>query len=765
MVQTKELKEIHELAKERFQEVVDFEGSERSLMLDDKEFSLGEDNAQWNGDDVSSRERSGRSFLTIMRSNQFTDHIKNNARKNKPSIKISPTDEGAQEDAAKRRQGLVRHIQYESKANQARQAGFDDSVDEGRGHWIVKTEYIEDTFNSKIVIEPIKDARSVYMDWRRQRPDYSDCEYGFILTHISRDEFADKYPKASIDAWSGEEKNYWYNADDVTVAEYYCIKYTTRNLIEVEENGQTRILFEDELEDIDPKSLNITQEREVEDPSWDWYKMSGLEILDSEKLPFKEIPIITSIGKEDTVEGDWVCKGLIRDIKAPLRLYNFVSSNEADIIAKAPRAPWVGAEGQFEGYEQDYENSNTSDIPFLQYKPVTLSNGTQAPPPQRAQYSIDLSNITQQKISIIEDIKAITGIYDASLGMRSNESSGVAIRAREQQGDTANYHYIDNFTMAIAHEGRVINSALNAVYDTHRTVTIREDNEEESLLEINGEGDIGLGEGNFNTVVSVGPSFNTQREEQAAGMMEMFTQVPLVQNVASDLVVRSQDWVGKDKLADRLEFATEQQFQGITTQTKPDGKNAEADLLKQKLNQAQQQINQIGQQAQQLQEALQKADADKQASEAMKAQNEQQKIQLDAQRVRLEEMKIQGELSLKGKEIESKAMISDLDSATQVQMNTDNNQVKMIEIQVNQNQSEKEIEADLSKAKEANLTALETSKQVPQIEPKKEEKIEKPKEVKQASQTINIDSGTGKRTSVITPNGKGGYNVESKESK
>lgn len=137
---TEEYRKIHERAKEQFEEIHEFEASERILMGDDKDFALGENNKQWLEDDWKARANSGRSYLTIMRSNQFTDHIKNQNRQNKPSIKISPTDEGAQEKVAERRQGLIRNIQYESKAQQARQEGFDDCVDEGRGHWVVKTE-------------------------------------------------------------------------------------------------------------------------------------------------------------------------------------------------------------------------------------------------------------------------------------------------------------------------------------------------------------------------------------------------------------------------------------------------------------------------------------------------------------------------------------------------------------------------------------------------------------------------------------------------
>lgn len=755
-----ELAEIHALAKERFQEILDFESSERDNMLDDKAFSVGENNAQWDDRDAKSRQNSGRTFLTIMRSNQFTDHIKNQNRQNKPAIKISPTDQGANEEEAKRRQGLVRKIQYESKASQARQIGFDDAVDEGRGHWIVKTQFVPGTFDKEIIIEPIENSQSVYMDWRRQRPDYSDCKYGFKITRKSRKEFEKEHPDVSIEPWQGGQENFWYTAKDVTIAEYYVEQYKPRTLVKVkglDDRGQeaTKDIWLDEIPD--PESVEIVQRREVDDPYWMWYKMTGAEIIDQEPLPWKEIPIITVIGKENVVEGRWSCKGLIRDIKAPLRLYNFVSSNEADIIAKAPRAPWVGAEGQFEGHEDEYANSNTSDIPYLEYKPVSLG-GQMAPPPQRAQFSVDLSNIAMQKANIIEDIKAITGIYDASVGNRSNETSGVALKRREAQTNTANFHYMDNLAMAMTHEGRVINSGIPIIYDTKRTVTTRADNEEEELLKINHGEDDGFSYGNFNVTVSVGPSFNTQREEQAAGMMELLGAVPLAQDVAADLVVRSQDWVGKDELADRLMFAIEQQAPGITTQQKPKGGNEQLVFLQQQLAQCQQQLAQASQQAQQLSEALEKSGADKNAAAAGKVEIDRANVQIEVKRLELEQAKLQGQmqieqakLQIEAKKLDQDMLKADLSAETALTIN------------------HKTLEVDLIKTEATNtakIRELHTAKMLETPEPKEEKEAEETEKetVKESTVTKTKDgykvavkdqSGMVIKNSVIKKDGSG----------
>ena len=258
--------------------------------------------------------------------------------------------------------------------------------------------------------------------------------------------------------------------------------------------------------------------------------------------------------------------------------------------------------------------------------------------------------------------------------------------------------------MAIAHEGRLINDAIGIVHDMPTTVTMRNDQDEEYLQKINTDETNTVGKGNFNVTVSVGPSFNTQREEQAAGMMEMFTSVPLVQNVAADLVVRSQDWIGKDALADRLEYATEKQFPGITTQSKSEDEDDEVNFLKQQLQAAQQQIQEIGQQAQQMQEALQKADADGKAEKVGKVQIEMQKLEIEKQRVLLEKMKIQGELQLRKEEIEIDAMKADLDSETKRSINRDSIEADLIKNQVETN---KELRRLRIEAREDDVTELE----------------------------------------------------------
>jgi hypothetical protein len=67
-------------------------------------------------------------------------------------------------------------------------------------------------------------------------------------------------------------------------------------------------------------------------------------------------------------------------------------------------------------------------------------------------------------------IKSTIGMYEQSLGQKGNETSGRAITAREKQGDTATFNYVNNWHMAIALTGRIAVEVLPKFYDTQRIV-------------------------------------------------------------------------------------------------------------------------------------------------------------------------------------------------------------------------------------------------------------------------------------------------------
>jgi hypothetical protein len=143
------------------------------------------------------------------------------------------------------------------------------------------------------------------------------------------------------------------------------------------------------------------------------------------------------------------------------------------MLALAPKAPFIGYGGQFEGYENQWKTANTTNWPYLEVNPdVTDGMGATLPLPQRAPPPLAQTGLIQAKMGASDDIKSTTGQYDSSLGATSNERSGKAILARERQGDVGTYHYGDNLNKAIRYATRQLIDLIPKIYDTERIARI-----------------------------------------------------------------------------------------------------------------------------------------------------------------------------------------------------------------------------------------------------------------------------------------------------
>ena len=204
-----------------------------------------------------------------------------------------------------------------------------------------------------------------------------------------------------------------------------------------------------------------------------WCKINGYEILEERDWAGKFIPVVRVVGNEFEVDGRLYVSGLVRNAKDAQRMYNYWVSQEAEMLALAPKAPFIGYGGQFEGYEDKWKTANTNNWPYLEVNPdVTDGQGAVLPLPQRAQPPMAQTGLIQAKMGASEDIKSTTGQYDASLGATSNERSGRAILAREKQGDTGTYHFVDNYSRAVRYIGRQIIDLAPKIYDTQRIARI-----------------------------------------------------------------------------------------------------------------------------------------------------------------------------------------------------------------------------------------------------------------------------------------------------
>src|SRR4030095_7000535 len=313
--------------------------------------------------------------------------------------------------------------------------------------------------------------------------------------------------------------------------------------------------------------------------------------------------------------------------------------------------------------------ANIRNFPYLQYKPRSVGNEL-APPPQRQVYEPPVQAITQAEMGAVDHLKAATGIYDASLGNRSNETSGIAIRRRQQEGDIANYHFIDNLTTAITHEGKILVDLIPKIYDTPRVVRIIGEDGNDRKVTVNEpfvdkltqmQKYYALKAGRYDIAVNVGPSYATKRQESAESMMQFAQVAPQMVPMYADLLVTAMAWPAADAIADRI---------------RPPGIPKEGDPPIPP--QARQMIQQLQQQNQMMQQALEEQqriiDANKMqidAQERMQLRDIQSKLELQAQKIGADvtqaTQKVRADVAQTESKVDSQESIAQLNAEVKLQ--------------------------------------------------------------------------------------------------
>lgn len=530
----------------------------RLKALDDLRYRAGD---QWPEEIVRQRRMESRPCLTINRLPQFVRQITNDQRQNRPAIKVSPVDDYADKEKAKILQGIIRHIEVSSQAATAYDKAFAGAVTKGFGYMRLVTDYAdESSFDLELKIEPIYDDFSVYIDPYAKKPDGSDMQWAFVAETISKENYEHLYGEsklASMD-WRGLGHHYqdWISKDSCLVVEYFWKEYKKRTLCKVLFDDQIEIMFKEDL----PQGFEgIIEQREVEECVVHWDKLNGVETLESTIWPGKDIPIIPVYGEEIFVDGERIFEGIIRHAKDPQKMYNYWATAETEMIALAPKAPYIAPAGTFKGFERNWREANNKTFAYLEYNPKTLANGSPAPAPQRNFAEPPVQAITNARMLANEDIKGATGIYDPSLGNRSNETSGIAIQRRAAQSETSNFHFIDNLSRSLTHLGRMLVDIIPKIYDGPRVLRIIGEEGDEKIVRINQvfeemgqQKQYDLSVGKYDVTVETGPAVHTKRQEAVNSMLEMVRANPQTFQLIGDLLVKNMDWPGSEEFAERL---------------------------------------------------------------------------------------------------------------------------------------------------------------------------------------------------------------------
>ena len=577
-------KDILSVAKSRFTMAVSAYSESREDELDDLRFYAGSPDNQWQWPadvlatrgSVQGQTINARPCLTINKLPQHVRQVTNDQRQNRPSGKVIPVDDKADVEVAEIFDGLVRHIEYISDADVAYDTACENQVSYGEGYIRLLTEYCDDnSFNQDIKIGRIRNSFSVYMDPTIQDPCGSDAQWCFITEDLTKEEYERQFPDAQpissmMQQGVGDKStSQWVSENTVRIAEYFYIEHEKATLNLYYGNVSAMKGSPQDME-MAATGMKPIRSRVVDVKKVKWCKINGFEVLESNDWAGSSIPVVRVVGNEFEVDGRIYVSGIVRNAKDAQRMYNYWTSQEAEMLALAPKAPFIGYGGQFEGYEMQWKTANTTNWPYLEVNPdVTDGAGAVLPLPQRAPPPLPQTGLIQAKMGASDDIKGTTGQYDSSLGQTSNERSGKAILAREKQADVGTYHYVDNLARAVRYITRQIVDLIPKIYDTERIARIVKEDGETSTIRVNpsqpmpvnkitdNQGIVlekiyNMGVGKYDVCVTTGPSYMTKRQEALEAMAQLLQGNPQLWAVAGDLFIKNMDWPGAQEMSKRF---------------------------------------------------------------------------------------------------------------------------------------------------------------------------------------------------------------------
>lgn len=584
--------EILEQAKDRFKRAYDFESDFRPQYLEDVKFAAGDpDNHwQWPSEVYNARvsDTSKKPTMTVNVVQGMVFSITNDFRQNMPSVAIKPTGDESTFDSAQIYEALMRNVEYTSNARSIYMDAYQSAVEGGIGYCRVVTRFdydggtplseSEDAWQQSFYIEPVRSHMGVLLDCDIKQKDGSDAQWGFIWDQVAKDKFEIEYPDVDLTTLTGvlDIADDWVTEDNVRIAEYYRIDMEEDEVVWFkDDNGKGAQFKMSEMPTEMASALRKAEKegaevrrRKIFNRKLQWFKIAGNKIISRiERLPGsgKYIPIIRFLGRERIIEGRLDRKGIVRPLKDTQRSINYNVSTDIEFNALQPKSPYIGYRDSFEGNETAWNSLNTKNLPYL---PVNAGDDPEhpLPLPERSPGPTDAPAYANAIARSLQHMGIISGIPDAKLGQTSNERSGLAIKARQQGGENANYDFAENAAMAVQYVGRIFIDWAPHVYDTERTIkamgrdgiqsdiTISPDMEQAMQKQMVDKIEKVLFDpsvGKYEVQSNVGPSFATQREQAWEAMTEVITRAPAEMAKMGDLAFRTADFPLADKIAER----------------------------------------------------------------------------------------------------------------------------------------------------------------------------------------------------------------------
>lgn len=554
------------LSKRQYEEGGEYWNPMHEKGRDDIDFLNGDNH--WPEQILKERENDNRPSLVINHAPKYLRQVVGDQRQNRPQAKVRPFDGESDKDIAFIYEGLLRNIEYISNFKTVQDTAFRHSAGNGFGYIRIVTEFTDDdAFEQEIKYKRVVNPFSVTLDPNAKEMDHSDGMFAFYTEWIKREEYRRRYPGKALTDFKTSSNTHeveWHKEDQVLIAEWFR-RVPVKKTLGLLSNGKVinmEGVQENKIEpEIDGTPVTVVRTKEVDSFKTLRYLVSGSDVLEEGKeFPSPYIPIVPIWGEEILREdGRRDFNSVIRFMKDPNRMYEFMRSAEVEQVALVPKAPYLGTPAMFEGHETAWNQANRKNAPYLNFNidpDSPMAKPSREAPPQVS------SGINAAAMMAKEDMKDTTGQYDAGEAI-TGEVSGKAILARQREGDVSTYTWIDNLTVGITQVAKIAISMIPRIYDTDRQIRIRNIDDTEEFIKINqvaGQDKEGkdilvndLSVGKYDVIVETGPSYSTQRVESSESMIA-FAQAmgPQAAGVIADLVAKNQDWPGASEISDRL---------------------------------------------------------------------------------------------------------------------------------------------------------------------------------------------------------------------
>lgn len=496
--------------------------------------------------------RAGRPTLVLDELKQYLNSQENAARQNKRAVKVNPQGDGADDQSALMRGGMIRGIEYKSKATQAYVTAYGGALRRSYGYFKLTTDYEPGSFNRIIKVVRIPNPDVIYLDPDAKEADWSDCEWSFEFESMRESRFLKRWPNATVRSFTpdhiGLAPNWISNTKDgkqIQVASYCRLEQGKKKLLLLEDGstldlsdpaveGAHLIKMEDErgeetdgVEMADGRMAKVMEIRTDNDPHVTQYITNGIEILEETVLDFAEIPIIPVFGPEE-----WISEGsgsrrifgsMVRGARDAYKGFCYAKSAIVERLGMDPKSPYEGWQGQF-NTQTDFRNLGSNPVGFVEFAIIENPNGGGSilDKPVRNLVEPQIGQYETAGESFRRSIQAAMGGTPLpTAAQRQNEKSGVALDRIKQSSDEGSFHFLDSLDRALERAGRMMDAVLGVVYDTHnRQVPFNDEAGEHKTIIANPHDEQGNRLPGFHTdggdhgvTISTGPSSDSQRDE------------------------------------------------------------------------------------------------------------------------------------------------------------------------------------------------------------------------------------------------------------